>query len=114
MTATVHPLPIADGYTAQIIAAMTTAGIEAPPDHIVADGKVHRFASTPGRKSATGWYIVHSDPVAPMWYFGDWRLGIKERGEGEPGRVLTSEEIAGRKKRLHELRARIAAEEERF
>src|SRR5262249_20258446 len=33
---------------------------------------------------------------------------------GDPGRLLTFEEIAERKKRLHDLRARIAAEEERF
>ncbi len=114
MTATVHTLPMADGYTAQIIAQMIAAGIEAPPDQIIADGKVHRFASTPGHKSMTGWYIIHPDPVAPMWSFGDWRLGIKERGEGDPGRVLAPEELADRKKRLHDLRAKITAEEERF
>jgi putative DNA primase/helicase len=93
---------------------MTAAGIEAPPDQIVADGKLHRFASSPGRKSSTGWYIVHHDPVAPVWLFGDWRLGIKQRDEGDPGRALDPAEIAERKERLREMRAKIAAEEVRF
>jgi putative DNA primase/helicase len=97
-----------------ITAQMMAAGIEVVPDHIAADGRVHRFVSTLGRKSATGWYVVHPDPLAPVWWFGDWRLGIKERGEGDPGRVLSSEEIAARKERLSALRARIAAEEARF
>ena len=70
---------VADSYSSQILAQMTAAGIEAPPDQIIADGKLHRFASSPGRKSSTGWYIVHHDPVAPVWLFGDWRLGIKQR-----------------------------------
>lgn len=103
-----------DGYSAQIIAQMTATGIEAPPDRIIADGKIHRFASMPGRKSTTGWYTVHSDPVAPVWWFGDWRLGIKERGEGDPGRILEPGEIAARKDRLQDLRTKVAAEEQRF
>jgi putative DNA primase/helicase len=103
-----------DGYSAQIIAQMTAAGIEAPPDQIIADGRVHRFASTPGRNGNTGWYIVHPDPVASVWWFGDWRLGIKERHEGDPGRVLEPEEAAARKERLRDLRIKIAADEARF
>jgi putative DNA primase/helicase len=100
-------------YTAQILAQMAAAGIEAPPDRIIADGKVHRFASTPG-KAATTWYIVHADPVAPVWWFGDWRTGVKERGEGDPGRVLELNEAAARKDRLRELQAKIKADEARF
>jgi phage/plasmid primase-like uncharacterized protein len=49
-----------------------------------------------------------------VWSFGDWRLGIKERGEGDPGRILTPQEIADRKQRLHDLRIRVAAEEAEF
>jgi phage/plasmid primase-like uncharacterized protein len=101
-----------DRYRDQIVAQMTAAGIETPPDQIVADGRLHRFASTPGRH--TGWYIIHPDPVAPAWSFGDWRLGIKERHEGDPGRVLDAAEIAECRERLREMRARIAAEEARF
>jgi putative DNA primase/helicase len=93
---------------------MMAAGIETPPDEIIADGKVHRFVSMPGRKSANGWYIVHPDPVAPEWWFGDWGLQIKERGQGDPGRTLEPEEIAARKKRLRDLRIKIAAEEAQF
>jgi putative DNA primase/helicase len=88
---------------------MTAAGIETPPAKIVADGRVHRFASTPGR-GASAWYIAHSDPVAPVWSFGDWRLGIKERGEGDPGRVLDPAEITARRQRFNELRTKIQFE----
>jgi hypothetical protein len=109
-----HGPPDNDGCSAQIIAQMTATGIEAPPDRIIADGRIHRFASTPCRKSTTGWYIVHPDPVAPVWSFGDWRLGIKERGEGDPGRVLEPGEIAARKDRLQDLRIKVAADEQRF
>ena len=106
------PPPFTADYITQITAQMVAAGIVAPPE-IVADGKMHRFAPEPGR-SATGWYIVHPDPTAPVWSFGDWRLNIKERGEADPGRVLDPAEIADRKQRLRDLRAKIAAEEARF
>jgi putative DNA primase/helicase len=103
-----------DEHTAQIIAQMTAAGIETPPDSIIVDGRVHRFVSMSGRKGATGWYLVHPDPIAPVWWFGDWRLGIKERHEGDPGRVLEPEEVAARRERLRDLLAKIRAEEKRF
>src|SRR5712692_4533055 len=98
----------------QIMAQMMAAGIETPPDSIIADGKVHRFTSTASRKGATGWYVVHPDPIAPVWWFGDWRLGIQERHDGAPGRVLEPEEVAARRERIRDLRAKSAAEEERF
>jgi phage/plasmid primase-like uncharacterized protein len=93
---------------------MIAAGIESPPATIIQDGKVHRFAPTPGRKSATAWYIVHPDPVAPVWWFGDWRLDIKQNGEADPGCVLDPAEIAARRKRLDALRARIERDREMF
>jgi putative DNA primase/helicase len=100
--------------TAQILAQMSAAGIEAPPDRIIADGKLHRFAPAPGRKGQTGWYVVHPDPAGAVWFFGDWRTDTKERGEGDPGRVLEPAEAAARKGRLQQLRAKITAEEARF
>jgi putative DNA primase/helicase len=105
--------PTADGCESQIIAQMMAAGIEVPPATIIQDGKVHRFASTPER-SAAGWYVVHPDPVAPVWWFGDWRTGIKERGEADPGRILNPAETAARSKRLDALRAKIEHDREMF
>src|SRR2546427_5876585 len=102
-----------DGYTAQIITEMTAAGIEAPPDRIIADNCIHRFMSRTGSRKKNGWYVVHPDPVAPTWAFGDWSLDIKERGEGDPGRELAPEEIANRKRRQREQQEKIAAEEAR-
>ncbi len=95
-------------------AQMETAGIETPPAMIIADCRVHRFVSKPGSRKANGWYVVHADPVAPVWWFGDWSLEIKVRGEGDPGRVLTPEENAARRKRLRDLQTKIEAEEAEF
>jgi putative DNA primase/helicase len=93
----------------QIEAQMERAGIEEPPADIIPDGHIHRF----GRKGSS-WYVVHPDPIAPTWSFGDWRLSIKEHGEGNPGRTLTPKEIRDRKQRLHDLQIKIAAEKARF
>jgi phage/plasmid primase-like uncharacterized protein len=93
---------------------MLACGILTPPTEIVADGKIHRFVSAPDHKSATGWYIVHPDPIAATWAFGDFRLGIKERGEDDPDHVLEPDEIADRRQRLAELARKIAYEEQRF
>jgi putative DNA primase/helicase len=99
----------AAGIARDLSAQMIVAGIETPPAEFIADGEVHRFASTPGHKSATGWYIIHDDPAGAVWSFGDWRLGIRERGEGNTGRILAPEEAAERRQRIHELQIRVAA-----
>jgi phage/plasmid primase-like uncharacterized protein len=93
---------------------MIACGILAPPADFTADGRLHRFVSMPDHKSSTGWYIIHFDPAGSTWAFGDWRLGIKERGSDDPGRDLTPEEIADRRHRLRKLQTKIAAEEARF
>src|SRR5258706_4083212 len=63
-----------DGYTAQIITAMTAANIELPPTAIIADGKIHRFVSKSGTQKKNGWYVIHPDPIIPTWTFGDWSV----------------------------------------
>lgn len=83
----------AGDYAARIAAQMTAAGIETPPDRIIADGRLHRFSSAPGRRNASGWYVVHDDPTGAVWFFGDWRPGIKANGEADPGRWLDTEEV---------------------
>src|SRR5262249_51855870 len=102
-----------ENWMSRITAQMETAGIEAPPDDIIADGTIHRFVSRRGTGKKNGWYVIYPDPVAPTWAFGDWSLGIKERGEGDPGHELTPEEAAARKRRLRELQEKVAAEEAR-
>jgi putative DNA primase/helicase len=59
--------------TNQFKAAMMESGIE-PPEHIVADGKLHRF-KIDGKLN--GSYALHLDGIPAGW-FQDWRQGIKE------------------------------------
>jgi putative DNA primase/helicase len=104
---------VTDDWRGELVAQMMAAGIEAPPEEIIADGEIHRFAPTPGRHDATGWYVVLPDAGGPVWRFGDWRTDIKERGE-HCGRVLDRKELAARRKRLETLQRKIAAEDDRF
>jgi putative DNA primase/helicase len=67
--------------------AMLSAGLR--PPHILADGKIHRFA-TNGKKPA-GWYIISNGNV-PHGAFGDWRQGLRSTWVADLGRKLTREE----------------------
>lgn len=46
-----------------------------PPDTIIADGELHRFASNGKRGDDAGWYVLHVNGV-PAGQFGCWRAGI--------------------------------------
>ena len=56
--------------------AITAAGL-APPDIIIADGKIHRFTTNGKRGDDAGWYILHLDNM-PAGSFGNWREGRTE------------------------------------
>jgi putative DNA primase/helicase len=53
--------------------AIAAAGLT-PPDTIIADGKIHRFATNGKRGDDAGWYILHLDNI-PAGIFGSWREG---------------------------------------
>jgi phage/plasmid primase-like uncharacterized protein len=53
--------------------AMAARGV-APPAEIVADGELHRFATSPRASDDAGWYVLHADRT-PAGAFGDWRTG---------------------------------------
>jgi hypothetical protein len=91
---------VAEDWRGAIVAQMMAAGIQAPPEQIIDDGEIHRFAPTPGRHDVSGWYVVLPDPGGPMWRFGDWRTDIKGKGEGNSGHALDRKEMAARKRRL--------------
>jgi putative DNA primase/helicase len=58
----------------QFTEAMHTAGL-CSRDSVVADGKLHRFASQDdksGKRSA--WYVLHLDGI-PAGAFGSWKTG---------------------------------------
>jgi putative DNA primase/helicase len=91
---------------AQLIDAMRAAGLE-PPDHILMDGKIHRFKSgTKGKPGIdkSGWYLVFGDGV-PAGRFGCWRAGIEATFRADIGRKLTQTEEMSHAKRLAEAKA---------
>jgi putative DNA primase/helicase len=91
--------------------AMIAAGLEAP-DHIIFDGKIHRFRTgTKGRggQDKSGFYIGFLDGV-PAGHFGCWRLGLEHPFKADIGRKLTVAEEMANSRRMAE--ARKARDEE--
>jgi putative DNA primase/helicase len=105
---------VSTDWRAEVAQQMVQAGIEAPPERIIDDGQIHRFSATPGRNGASAWYVVSPGPGVALWWFGDFRTDTKGRGESDPRRDLDPAEQLARRKRLDDLRAKIAAEEARF
>jgi putative DNA primase/helicase len=68
-------------------AAISKSGLT-PPDQIMADGKLHRFASNGKRSDDAGWYIFYPDGVAAGAY-GCWRTDLKGSWRANIGRPLT-------------------------
>ena len=58
----------------QFRAAIEATGLSAPAV-IMADGKLHRFATSARPSDDAGWYVLHAEPV-PAGAFGDWRSGL--------------------------------------
>jgi phage/plasmid primase-like uncharacterized protein len=96
----------------QLIDAIRAAGLE-PPDHIIMDGKIHRFKSgtkgTPGHGDKPGWYLVFGDGI-PAGRFGCWRAGMEVTFRADIGRKLTQTEEMSNAKRLAEAKSMRDAE----
>ena len=101
-------------YEAQLLSEMARAGIEVPPSSIVADGDIHRFPSRVGSKNPNGWYAVHAGDVITTWVFGDWSLGIEEKGRAQANGQLTEQQIREWRRRQEEIAAKVAAERSIF
>ncbi len=56
--------------------AMAQAGLP-PPEHIKADGRLHRFPTNGQRSDDAGYYILHLDGM-PAGYFGCWRSDVAQ------------------------------------
>ena len=63
--------------TSQFMDAIADAGLT-PPSDVVADGKLHRFASNGRKRDAAGWYVFHPGDM-PAGAFGDWRSGTSAK-----------------------------------
>ncbi|MBW9265845.1 MAG: AAA family ATPase [Candidatus Thiodiazotropha sp. (ex. Lucinisca nassula)] len=93
-------------HISQFESAMREVGIE-PPEHLVADGKLHRFPTNGRQSDDSGFYVLHGDGV-PAGHFGDWRTGISQDWRADTDREFTPEEkreYAKRRKAIQEQRA---------
>lgn len=92
--------------------AIAAAGLT-PPDHIEADGRLHRFSTNGKRSDAAGWYVLHDDGI-PAGAFGCWRTGLCQTWSGKPERAMTEAERSAHRERLRAIqREREAEEQER-
>lgn len=74
--------------------AILDSGIT-PPDVIVIDGQLHRFATSESKKDTAGWYIGFSDGI-PAGAFGCWRSGVQSTWTADIGRELSPAESMAR------------------
>ena len=91
--------------------AMLGAGLT-PPDHIEADGKVHRFSTNGKRSDAAGWYCLHLDGL-PAGIFGDWRQGLTVTWCSKSDEAMTPAERAAMRETIRALLAQRQAEQQR-
>jgi phage/plasmid primase-like uncharacterized protein/KaiC/GvpD/RAD55 family RecA-like ATPase len=91
----------------QLIDAIRAAGLE-PPDHVVLDGKLHRFRSgtkgSAGAGDKAGWYVAFGDGV-PAGRFGCWRAGVEVAWRADVGRQLSPAEEMAHARRMAEAKA---------
>ncbi|MDN5941096.1 MAG: AAA family ATPase [Nitrospira sp.] len=74
-----------------------------PPATIIADGKLHRFASNGDRADDAGWYIYFPDET-PAGVFGCWRTNVKQTWSGKADSTLTAAERERQRTRFDEAR----------
>ena len=89
----------------QFRSAIRGAGL-APPDDIVADGRIHRFSTNGRRSDDAGWYVLFPDSV-PSGAFGNWRTGMQTTFRADVGRPLSAQEVTIHTERM------LAAQRER-
>lgn len=83
--------------------AIQSAGIK-PPEHIIADGKLHRFSTCPKKPADTaGWYVLYMEGI-PAGAFGDWRSGITSSWCAKSGLHMTTNELREYQRRITESR----------
>lgn len=91
----------------QLIDAIRNAGLD-PPEHVVLDGKLHRFRSgTKGSAKAgdkSGWYVVFGDGI-PAGRFGCWRMGLESPWRADVGRQFSPAEEMAHVRRMAEAKA---------
>ena len=72
--------------------AIRSAGLE-PLHEVIADGKIHRFATNDNRGDDAGWYIFYGDGI-PAGSFGDWRTVDRVQGQTSMTRLSLPRQLA--------------------
>jgi putative DNA primase/helicase len=81
-----------EGLCMNLYEAIAAVGY-APPETIVWDAKIHRFATDPDRAhSKDGWYIAHDDAKGKAAAFGSWRDDSQHTWSNGTGREFTQAE----------------------
>jgi phage/plasmid primase-like uncharacterized protein len=101
MNAVDHKLTSID-IISQFRNAMANAGL-APPDEIIADGKMHSFATNGRQSDDAGRYILHLDGIAAGW-FCDHRTGINQFWHVSVDHTLTAQEQAAYQAKIANMR----------
>lgn len=82
--------------------AIEAAGLT-PPDHIIPDGKLHRFSSNGTLKGKPGWYTFFNDAI-PAGAYGCWRTGISETWCSRDPNAMSVADRAAHQTRLEVIR----------
>jgi putative DNA primase/helicase len=94
-------MDIESAFRAQILEKLGAA-----PSTVVADGKIHRFATKPNGRDDAGFYVLFDDGL-PAGKFGDWRTGDEFKWNAKSASTLPPED----KKRIEELKTQRKARE---
>lgn len=97
-----RPAPLAPPEQ-QLMDAIAASGLT-PPDHVVMDGRIHRFSGD-GKKGKSAWYVAFMDGV-PAGSFGDWKLDSTVTWRADVARELTPVEEMAIAARMAEARKR--------
>lgn len=93
----------------QFRAAIAGAGLE-PPEHIEADGKIHRFPTSGKRGDEAGWYSLHLDGI-PAGSFGCWRSGLQSSWCAKSDHQMTPAERDAQRQRMKAIQQQRDAEQ---
>lgn len=98
-------------YAEQFRQAIADSGLT-PPDHLVADGEIHRFSKDGAKWDDSGWYVFFPDGLGGV--FGCWSWGTAEKWKADTGREWSDVEIAAHRKQTEESQRKRQAEKERM
>lgn len=98
-------------YAEQFRQAIADSGLT-PPDHLVADGDLHRFSKDGTKWDDSGWYVYFSDGLGGV--FGCWSWSLTENWRADAGREWSDAEVAAHRKQMDEAKKKREAEKLRM